>query len=188
MNSWPGMRLVRQRLDGPVLVAVAVAWEDGLVLEATNAGVGDGDAEHVAGGSRARPARRLPRARDDPGFGPKLRWGRTRPGTARRRPGPELAAHELAERLGRDQEGIARRMPLAAVIGDAAAGDQAVDMWMEDKLLCPGVQDGEHADGATDVARVTGEFDDGVRCRFHQQGIAVALVGAQHVPEFPRAR
>ena len=66
--------------------------------------------------------------------------------------GPELAAHQLGQRRVRNQEAVARRMPVPAVVGHAAAGDQAVDVGMVDELLRPGVQHGEHADGAADVA------------------------------------
>jgi hypothetical protein len=41
---------------------------------------------------------------------------------------PELAAHELGQGLERDQVTVVCRVPMAAVVGDAAAGDQAVDM------------------------------------------------------------
>ena len=56
-------------------------------------------------------------------------------------------------------------------------------MGVEGQLLGPGVQDGEHADGAADVARVAGEFDDRLGGGLHQDGVAVALVGAQHLAE-----
>ena len=71
-----------------------------------------------------------------------------------------------------------------AIVGDAAAGDQAVDMGVIDELLGPGMQDGEHADGGADVSWITGDLDDGVGGGLHRKGVAVALVGAQHVPQF----
>ena len=57
-------------------------------------------------------------------------------------------------------------------------------MRMVDELLGPGVQDGEHSDRRSDMASVACEFDDGLRGGLHQQGVAVALVGAQRVAEF----
>ena len=98
--------------------------------------------------------------------------------------GPELAAHELGQGLGGNQEGSARRSPIGAVIGNAAPGDQAVDVRVVEQLLGPGVQDGEHADRRPDMARIAGEFDDGLPGGLHQQGVAVTLVGAQRVAEF----
>jgi len=73
---------------------------------------------------------------------------------------------------------------MAAVVGDAAAGDQAVDMGVVDELLGPGMQDGEHADGGADVSWIAGDLDNGIGGSLHQKGIAVALVGAQRVAEF----
>ena len=57
-------------------------------------------------------------------------------------------------------------------------------MRVVEQLLGPGVQDGEHADRRPDMARIAGEFDDGLPGGLHQQGVAVTLVGAQRVAEF----
>jgi hypothetical protein len=70
-------------------------------------------------------------------------------------------------------------MPVATVIGHAATGDEAMYMRMVDELLRPGVQHRHDADGAADVAPITGQLDNGLRGRFHERGVAVALVGAQ---------
>ena len=110
--------------------------------------------------------------------------GRTRSGRRFWNAALSLRAHELGQGLDGNQEGLARRMPGGAVIGHAAAGDQAVDVRVVEQLLGPGVQDGEHADGAADVARIAGQFDDGLGGGLHQQGVAVTLVGAQRVPQF----
>ena len=74
-------------------------------------------------------------------------------------------------------------MPAAAVVADAAAGDQTMDMRVIKQLLRPCVQNGEHADRRSDVASIAGELDDGVCRGLHEQGVAVALVGAQCVAE-----
>jgi len=58
---------------------------------------------------------------------------------------------------------------MPAVVRYAAAGHQAVHMGMVEQLLGPGVQDGEHADGAAHIARVAGQLDDGLGRRLHQQ-------------------
>src|SRR6516164_11509284 len=50
-------------------------------------------------------------------------------------------------------------MPVAAVIGYAAAAD---------------------------VAPIAGQLDNGLRGCFHERGVAVALVGAQHLAQFRR--
>jgi hypothetical protein len=46
------------------------------------------------------------------------------------------------------------------------------------------MQDCEHADGGADVTWITGNLDDGLSRGLHQHGVAVALVGTQHIPEF----
>lgn len=75
-------------------------------------------------------------------------------------------------------------MPQATIIGDAAAGDEAVDVGVKVELLRPGVQHGEHPNGTADITRVAGKFDDRFSSRLHQDGIAVALVGAHHRAQF----
>ena len=59
-------------------------------------------------------------------------------------------------------------------------------MRMVDELLCPGVQHRHHADGAADVAPIAGQLDNGLCGCFHERGVAVALVGAQHLAQFRR--
>jgi hypothetical protein len=70
-------------------------------------------------------------------------------------------------------------MPGVTVLAQAAAGDQAMDMRVEVKLLGPGVQDGQHADRAANMAGVAGQLDDRLARRRHQRAIAVALMTAQ---------
>jgi hypothetical protein len=48
------------------------------------------------------------------------------------------------------------------------------------------VQHREHRNGAADVARVAGEFDDRRGAGLHQHAIARALMGAQHRAQFRR--
>jgi hypothetical protein len=44
-------------------------------------------------------------------------------------------------------------MPVAAVIGDSAAGDEAMNV----RVVGPGVEDGKHADGAADESGGRGQ-------------------------------
>jgi hypothetical protein len=55
-----------------------------------------------------------------------------------------------------------------------------------EELLRPGVQNRHHADSGADVAPITGQLDNGFRGRFHERGVAVALVGAQHFAQLRR--
>ncbi len=76
------------------------------------------------------------------------------------------------------------RMPGVGVSGDPAAAGQAMNMWVEGHLLCPGMQHRQHGDGAADVTWVAREFDDCGGGSLHQHAIAVALMGAQHLAQF----
>src|SRR4051812_8975113 len=157
MNSSPLRRQVRRR---PVLRSLY--WDaDRLVVEADDAGVGESDAKDVAGEIVEHGLFAVAPGGDveDPVLAPH-RVGDDEIGTLSLQQRPELAAHQLGESLDGEQERPARRMPSAAVPGDPAATDQAMDMRVEDQLLGPGVQNGEHADGTAHVARIAGEFDD----------------------------
>jgi len=161
MLEEPTHEFVTGHADGPPAIGFAMLVADGhgLVVEADDAGVGYGDTEDVAceivehGLLALTPGRAV----DDPGLGPDG-VGNNEVGATVCEPVAELATHELGERLDRNQEAAARRMPQMAVIRDVAAGDQAVDVRVKGELLRPGVQDGENTDGAADVAGVTGKL------------------------------
>src|SRR3954451_5670121 len=110
-------------------LAVLVVEADPVVVEADDAGIGERDAEDIAGeivehrlfalapGADVKHPSLVPdRVRDDDVWAllPQQR--------------PELAAHQRGERLDRQEERSPRRMPGVAVLGDSAAADQAVHM------------------------------------------------------------
>jgi hypothetical protein len=168
-----------------VRFTMLVTNDDALVVKADDARVGDGDTEDIAREvfQHGLLALSPDRAMDDPWPGPRgLRQNQV--GTALLERGPELAAEEFGQGLSRDEEGVARWMPVVTVIGDAASGDQAVDVGVKEKLLGPRMQDGKHTDRAADMAWVASEFDDGLRGGLHQDGVAITLVGAQDLPQF----
>ena len=97
----------------------------------------------------------------------------------------EAGAGQDGERRLREQEGLAGGMPGGPVprfregrLGQSAAGDQAVNMRMEDEPLRPGMQHGEHADGAADPARIAGQHDDRLGGGLDQGAVAVVLMPA----------
>ena len=51
-------------------------------------------------------------------------------------------------------------MPDGAIVGQCAAGDQAVNVGMEDQSLRPGVQHSQYPDRAADPARIAAEIDE----------------------------
>ena len=185
MNSWPLRRQVRCAAG----LAFLVLDGDRFVVEADDPGIGESDAKDVAGEVVEHRLFAVAPGGDveDPRPAPR-RVGDDEIGTLSPQHRPELAAHQLGESLDGDQELPARRMPGAGVLGDPAAADQAMNMRVQVQLLCPGVQHGEHADGAADVTRIAGEFDDRRGAGLHQHAIAVALIGAQHLAQFGRAR
>ena len=97
---------------------------------------------------------------------PPGRLGQDEIGPAFGQRSSHLGPHEDGEWPGRDQEVVAGGIPIATVIGHAGTGDEAMDMRMVDELLRPSVQHRHHADGAADVAPITGQLDDGLRGRF----------------------
>ncbi len=114
---------------------------DALVTEADDTRIGDGDTEDIArevfkyGLLALSPHR----AMDDPRSGP-CGLGQSQVGTALLERRPELAADQFGQGLFRDEKGVARRIPVVAVIGDATSGDQAVDVRVKaPSLRIPGI-------------------------------------------------
>ena len=70
-------------------------------------------------------------------------------------------------------------MPEGAVVGQAAAGDQAVDVGMVDQPLRPGMQHGEHAGRAADPARIARQIDDRAGRGLHEGAVAIDLMAPQ---------
>jgi hypothetical protein len=105
----------------PVGFTMLAADGDGLIVEADDPGVGDRDAEDVAGEIIEHSLLALApgRAMDDPGLGPGC-VRQNQIGTLVFESGPELAAHEFGQGLDGNQEGSARRSPIGAVVGNVA--------------------------------------------------------------------
>ena len=155
----------------PAGLAVPVLEGDGVVVDGEDAPIGDGDAEDVSGevvedhGLAGRPGGDM----DDPGLVPDL-VGEIEAGEALQDGGAEAPAHRRGEGFGGDQKGAAGGVPDGAVVGEAAAGDQAVNVGVQVEPLAPGVQDGEDADGAADEGGIAGDGDDGVAGRVDGRG------------------
>ena len=96
----------------------------------------------------------------------------------------EAGTGQGGERRFGKQESPAGGMPSGAILGQSTAGDQAVDVGMEDQPLRPGVQHSQHADRAADPARIAAEIDDRRGGGLHQGAIAIDLMTAQGGPQF----
>src|SRR5271154_4889767 len=117
--------LVAAQAGGPPLhrLTIFVADSDAFVVEADNATVGDGDAEHVAGeiAEHGLFAFAPGSTVHDPGLGPcSFRQGQVRTALCKR--GPELTAYKVGQGSDRNQVSVSRGMPMVAIVGDTAAG------------------------------------------------------------------
>jgi hypothetical protein len=74
----------------------------------------------------------------------------------------ELAAEELGQDLDGKEEALAPGQPAGAVESKSAAGDDAVEMGMEEQVLAPGVEHRGDADVGAEVLGVPGEGEQGL--------------------------
>src|ERR1700750_3421328 len=117
-------------------LAVLVLDRDRLVVEADDAGVGEGDPEDVAGEIVEPGLFALAPGADvqDPSLVPdRVRDDEIRALLPQQ--GAELAAHQRGERLDRQEERPPPRMPGGTVFRNPAATDQAMHMRVEVQLL-----------------------------------------------------
>ena len=157
--------------------AILVAVGNGVVVDGQDAAVGNGDAEGVA---RKIVEGRLLAATpggdvDDPGDLPDLVW-QIGPRAELEEGVAEPGAGQGGQGRFGEQEGLAGGMPGGAVVGQSAAGNQAVSMRVENESLGPAMQHGQYADGATDPARIAREIDDRGGGGLDQPAIAVDLM------------
>jgi len=123
-------------------LAVVVAERDGVLVEADDARIGDGNAKDVTREiSKDRLLALAPWGDpDDPGYSPGTSWN-DEVGVLLRKPRLELAAHELGDgRLG-GKEGGARGMPARdSCGGDTATGNEAMHVGVIVELLGPSIE------------------------------------------------
>lgn len=100
-----------------------------MVVERDDARVGDGDAEYISCEITQHGVVTLPPMVDvdDPGLGPDSSGG-DQVWALVGQHGFEFAAQQLGQGDVRDEKSFARRIPIAAVIGDSAAGDKAMNV------------------------------------------------------------
>lgn len=96
----------------------------------------------------------------------------------------ETGANDFGERRLGEQVAVGGGRPDGAVVGQAAAGYQAVDVGMEDHPLRPGVQHGEHAGRAAEPSRIACQIDDGASGELDQCAIAGLLMAPQGLAQF----
>jgi hypothetical protein len=88
----------------------------------------------------------------------------------------KLPAKHLAQHLHRKKEGRARVHPLRAVRRKASSGDHAVDMWMVQQRLAPGVEDAQETDRRPEVPGRARDLEERLGTRAEEQVVHDPLV------------
>lgn len=157
-------------------LSILVAEGDAGLVETDQAAIGDGDAEGIAG--KVVEHRLLSLApgldMDHPALVKDMR-GELQLGADFLQAVVKQPCHAFGKGGFGKQEGRISLMPGGAIVGQAAAGDQAVDVRMIIEPLRPTMENGEDTNRAADPARVTAEIDDRLGSCVHQSSIAITL-------------
>jgi hypothetical protein len=99
----------------------------------------------------------------------------------------KLSAEQSAQEAYGKEESVATTHPAFTIETYAAAGDDAVQVRMSEKVLSPGVQDGKAADPGAEMLWISGEGQKGFGSGPKQKGVDGAAVlecqGSQFVRE-----
>ena len=88
----------------------------------------------------------------------------------------ELAAEDLSEDFDGEEEGILGRNPLSVVWREPSAWNDTMQMWMEQQILSPGVQNAEEADVGAQVFRIASDLQKRLRHSSEQEVVEFDLV------------
>src|SRR3990172_6408719 len=91
-------------------------------------------------------------------------------------PGDELAAEHAAQDLHRQEEAIAWTNPGFVIRGQTTCRDHAVDVWVVEQVLAPGVEHAEETDLSAQMFRISGDLQESRSAGSKQQGIQKPLV------------
>jgi hypothetical protein len=100
--------------------------------------------------------------------------------------GEELTTEDPAQYLDGEEERAPGSDPVCLVGSKAARGGDAVDMRMMLEPLVPGMKHAEKADLGTEVARIAGDFKQGLSAGVEEQGVDQPLVLQSERSEFTR--
>src|SRR5208337_1015901 len=96
--------------------------------------------------------------------------------------GEELAAKDATQDFDGQEERIARAQPSTMIQREPAGGNDTVNVGMQEQVLSPGVQDGDHANLGSEVLRIGCDFQQGLRSGGEQQIVKQAWVlQRQHI-------
>src|SRR5208337_3580251 len=100
--------------------------------------------------------------------------------------GEELAAKDATQDFDGQEESIARTNPSAMIQREPARGNDTVNVGMQEQVLSPGVQDGDHANLGSEVLRIGCDFQQGLRSSGEQQIVKQAWVLQRQPIQFVR--
>ncbi len=176
-------------LTRPPFLSILVAEGDGLLIHGEYAVIVDGNPKGVSGQVFKNslfafsPMDAVDHPLLFPGIlGPQDVWT----GVFQRHQG--FSTYEAAQCLDRDEKLLFCRMPRISIIGDSSSGNQTVNMGVKNELLGPGVQDHEDTDSAADVFGVSGQFNGCLPGGFHEDVVAVGLIGPENIAQGFRYR
>ena len=148
------------RESGPICGRVLVGECDQAIIEREDAAIADGDAKDVRSEVFEGGLARAYRLRvNDPIFAPDLLIKEMEE-IALFEQVPELGAEQDRERLDVNEEILPGLEP-AGIFGQAASGDDVVDVRMVEEVASPGMEDADGANLSADEARVGGQFQQG---------------------------
>src|SRR5437016_5490549 len=195
-----------ERLNYPALSVIAIAEGDapGLVIEAEDAPVAQGDAVRVVGEVTQHLLRPPERTfgKDHPTF--CIEQGEPLPthGMRRRKQSrqaqdlglqkPVQSVQKLSAEQGRPgahwekEFALLGRAPMSAIVAQGAADDDAVEVGMEIHLLAPGVKDQAQAQLAAQP--LASKFQEALRSAIEEQRIKLRRVEKQQRVEFAGQR
>lgn len=81
----------------------------------------------------------------------------------------KLASEDAPEHFDRQEECVAWSHPLLTVERKTSGRNHAMQVWMQEQVLSPRMEDGEEADAGAEVLGIGGNFERGFRCGFEQQ-------------------
>ena len=161
-----------------------VAEGDPAIVDGEDTAVGDSDAVDVTAEVFQHSVSTLDgRLAVDDSVSPPDGWRKLHVGQCGGDQVPEHSAEDFGQGGDRDQVVAASGDP-ASVVGDAAGGDQAMDVRVKGERSGPGVQDGHDADQPTDVMGIGGQLDQTGSGGLHHQAVEYLLVGPRYLLQF----
>lgn len=153
---------------------------DGLIVDGEDAVVGDSKAKDIAAEIIENKifAFAPPFDVDNEGLLPQF-GGQIKTGAALFQGGEDARSDQFTERSLGKEEVFGGRMPSLTILGEAAAGDEAMNMGVQSELLVPGVEHSKDANGSPDPGGIASQLDDRFSGGGEERAIADPLVAVE---------